>query len=360
MSADAAAQTVLSFYSFPPGMVRRLENLGNAGGWSGSQIWKIELASSAGILPAACAVGNFLRGVPGTAAPAEFLCLRRHPESWKVPDRLRFVHKLLARVHAGGLSVVPVPLRTLSGETILEHTGFLWELTPWMPGAADFHARPTRARLRCALQTLARFHLLAVTEGVPRVSHNLAPAVFVRQGTLRRIREHAARIEAHLRPGLGDELDARATRLLHPMRDAGVRLAPQLAPVAEQQWFQQPVIRDIWHDHVLFTGDEVTGIVDFGAVSVDTPLTDIARLVGSLVGDDSNARRFALEAYADLRPLTEEDLHLVDLLDASGQLVAAVNWLTWLYVDRRDMGPVEPIIRRLDEILRRLEHLATH
>jgi len=348
--SDAAAQTVLSFYSLSPPLVRRIESLGNAGGWSGSQIWKIELASSA--------VGNALRGVPGTADSPQFLCLRRHPESWKVPDRLRFVHNLLARVHAGGLSVVPVPLRTSSGETVLEHTGFLWELTPWMPGGADFHARPTRARLRCALQTLARFHLLAVTEGVPRVSFNLAPAVFVRQGTLRRIGEHAARIEAHLRPELGDELDARATRLLRPMRDVGVRLAPQLAPFAEQHWYQQPVIRDIWHDHVLFTGDEVTGIVDFGAMNVDTPLTDVARLVGSLVGDDSNARRFALDAYAESRPLTEEDLHLVELLDASGQVVAAVNWLTWLYVDRRDMGPPEPIIHRLDEIVRRLEWMA--
>jgi hypothetical protein len=76
------------------------------------------------------------------------------------------------------------------------------------------------------------------------------------------------------------------------------------------------------------------------------------------VGDDVDAREFAMDAYADLRPLSQEDRRLIDLLDESGQVVAAVNWLTWLYIDRREMGPPEPIIRRLDEILQRLEQLA--
>lgn len=135
------------------------------------------------------------------------------------------------------------------------------------------------------------------------------------------------------------------------------QLYDKLVTAAQTRLPRQPAIRDIWHDHVLFTGDEVTGIVDFGALNVDTPLTDIARLVGSLVADDVDARGFAMDAYAELRPLSQEDRQLIDLLDESGQVVAAVNWPTWLYVERRDMGPIEPIIRRLDEILRRLERM---
>ena len=58
-----------------------------------------------------------------------------------------------------------------------------------------------------------------------------------------------------------------------------------------------PAIRDIHHDHVLFSGDQVTGLVDFGILRIDTPLADMARLVGSLVADDEPARKFALDIF---------------------------------------------------------------
>ena len=48
----------------------------------------------------------------------------------------------------------------------------------------------------------------------------------------------------------------------------------------------QPCLRDVWHDHVLFVGDAVSGIVDPAAARTDTVAADISRLVGSLVGDD--------------------------------------------------------------------------
>jgi homoserine kinase type II len=224
-----------------------------------------------------------------------------------------------------------------------------------MPGSADFHARPSRERLRSAMQTLARFHLLAKTDALPSVPENLAPAMIDRASVFRAIDERARTIAAQMQLGLSEALDRRATRLLELFRRVAPQLAPRVLAAANGRWLIQPAIRDIWHDHVLFTGDAVTGIIDFGAMRLDTPLTDIARLVGSLVGDDDDARYFALDAYAELRPLSGDDQRLIDLLDASGQVVAAANWLRWLYVERRDMGPCEPIVRRLDEIIGRLD-----
>jgi homoserine kinase type II len=116
----------------------------------------------------------------------------------------------------------------------------------------------------------------------------------------------------------------------------------------------QPAIRDIHHDHVLFTGDEVTGLIDFGAMRIDTPLADVARLVGSLAGDDCEARQIALQAYSELRPLSDADRQCIDLLDRTGVVLSAFNWLSWLYLDRRDMGAAAPIARRLHEIRIRL------
>ena len=83
------------------------------------------------------------------------------------------------------------------------------------------------------------------------------------------------------------------------------RAMGRLEPLATVSLNLQPCLRDIWHDHVLFTGDKVTGMIDFGAVDIDTPATDIARLVGSLVGDDAAGWQSGIAAYSDVRPLTE-------------------------------------------------------
>ena len=47
--------------------------------------------------------------------------------------------------------------------------------------------------------------------------------------------------------------------------------------------------------------------------------------------------------YSERRPLSEADRSLIDLLDDSGQVLGGLNWLRWLYLDRRDMGPLPPI-----------------
>ena len=353
--SDAAVQTVLSFYSFPPGMVRRIESLGNAGGWSGSQIWKVELDSSAAILSTDGSVGNALRGVPGTASSPAFLCLRRWPREHPTPERLQFIHGVLQRVFEGGLSVIPVPLPARTGESFVEFGANLWELARWMPGIADFHAHPNRVRLRSAMTMLARFHQLAgepKTIGRPQSMHDRSIQVRNFLGGL------SDTVLSGLQSGIHQRLDAVASRVFNAARPLLPFIQARLQASSPLETILQPAIRDIWHDHVLFTGDDVTGVVDFGAMRIDTSLTDIARLVGSLVGDDGDARAFAMDAYAGIRPLNHRDHELIDLLDESGTVLAGLNWLTWLYVDRRDMGPPEPIIRRLDEILRRLEHLA--
>jgi len=251
------------------------------------------------------------------------------------------------------LPMVAYPLRTAAGATFVEHGDHRWELTNWLPGTADYHAYPSPARLRAAMQVLARFHQLA-----SRYQRRLgaAPAIADRLRQSRSMQDEGLSvIERALAAPLDEGIDGRASRLLTLARKALDTSHFVRALDANQELWLQPAIRDIHHDHVLFTGDEVTGLIDFGAMQIDTPLTDVARLVGSLAGDDRETRQFALDAYSELRPLSEDDRRLVDLLDASGLVIGGLNWLTWLYVERRNMGPTEPILRRLDEILKRLE-----
>ena len=71
---------------------------------------------------------------------------------------------------------------------------------------------------------------------------------------------------------------------------------------------------------------------------IDTPLTDVARLMGSLVGDDPQSRQFALDTYSELLPLSNNDRQLIHDLDEAGLIIAGINWLNWLYVERREMA----------------------
>ncbi|MCI0361466.1 MAG: aminoglycoside phosphotransferase family protein [Planctomycetaceae bacterium] len=321
--------------------VRRIEPLDNAGGWSGSSLWRVQAEGRTGL------------GASMATSPRLY-CLRRWPAGTD-PERLRFIHKILTHVAAGGIDFVPTPLplaRRTSVSLVHSPGGGLWDLAPWLPGTADYHAHPTRERLAAAMRALARFHDVAgryqqLPGPVPAISDRLEQVQHLLSGDL-------DRITSAVLAGLDAALDLRASRVLALTRD---RLSPLLGPLEFASGHAlplSPAIRDIHHDHVLFTGDNVSGLVDFGALRIDTPLADVARLVGSLVGDDQPQRQFALAAYAQLRPLTDHDRRLIDLLDHSGLVLGGLNWLRWLYVERRDMGPLPPIQKRLDEILARL------
>ena len=329
MQGDRAAWTALSFYLVRAGLVRRIEPLGSGGGWSGSRLWRVE-----------CTDGRLL-------------CLRRWPEGHPSAERLRFIHGVLARVWAKGPTIIPVPLPTDQDQTFVEFEGYFWELTPWLAGEADFHRHPTPGRLKAAMESLARFHDYAALGDAPREQ---APCLVDREAELVALRRgQLAEIETALRSGIRTELDSRGQRIIVAARGRLADLEALVRVAVRQKLPLQPAIRDIHHEHVLFEGDEVSGIIDFGAMRMDSPLTDVARLVGSLIGDDVESRRLALDAYAAMRPLTDADRQLIDLLDESGLVLGGLHWLKWLYVERREMGEQTPIIRRLDELLTRLE-----
>jgi hypothetical protein len=330
MSAAADIWAVLSFYALDRQTVRLVEPIGSGGGWSGSRLWRV------------------------TDAAGRRFCLRCWPPEHPSAERLRFIHAVLLHV-AGKLPVVACPVKTATATTFVEHSDHLWELAAWRPGEADSREHPNPARVRAAMHILARFHDVTRPQ---RDSCHVAPALMDRR------REHSYHrfggvlaIEQSLNSRLGDEIDHRADRLLSLARQA--LDAPFWQMLSKSPHVPlQIVIRDIHRDHVLFTGDEVTGLIDFGAMRrFDTPLTDVARLVGSMAGDDEGSRRFAVDAYSELRPLSDVDRQLVDFLDESNLVLAGLNWLTWLYVERRDMGPVAPIVRRLDALSMRLARL---
>ena len=320
---------------FPKVDVRNVENLGNAGGFSGACLWKI-------------------------TTPAGPLCLRAWPKSHPSEDGLRHIHGLLLHAARQGMDELPVPLLHGGGNTVVWERGTLYELTAWMPGEADYHASPTDQRLTAAMTTLARFHTAVATYPQVRgpVGPSCSPGLVQRRDQLDRLLhgeldQLATAVARYHDP----EINRRGRHLLEFFRRGAANVQLLIGRAAALKVVLQPCIRDIWHDHVLFTGDIVTGLIDFGALRDDTVACDLARLIGSLVGDRKTAWSTALQAYAAYRPLSAEENLLIRAFDQSGVLMSGLNWLRWICVEGKRFDNHQHVLRRLDENLRRIEHL---
>jgi len=337
MTDDAAIIPVLQRYAIE---ARSMEVLGAAGGLSGAQFWRVMTAR-------------------------RMLCLRRWPREHPSQERLRSIHAVLQHAQRNGFERLPVPLSTLDGDTMVRHRGALFELTPWLPGRADFCDNPSQPRLHAAMTSLAEFHRAVASFSRfesplgDAAESGVSPGVTGRLDQLQRLIDgDVARLAAAVdRQAHGEMLDV-GRRLLLAFQAADRTVLRELSDAANWQVGLQPCIRDVWHDHILFTGNEVTGIVDFGALRRDHVACDIARLMGSLVADDSDAWQTALAAYHTVRPLSEVDRSLVAIFDRSMVLLSGMNWLHWLYVEQRRFDEPQRVQQRLRTILERLERLA--
>jgi homoserine kinase type II len=108
---------------------------------------------------------------------------------------------------------------------------------------------------------------------------------------------------------------------------------------------------------LLFEGDRLTGLIDYGAVKIDHVAVDLARLLGSLVPNDTAGWQVGLRAYRRHAPLDAEEEALAQALDETGTVVGVANWLRWLYEEKRSFADRSAVARRLAELVDRIATL---
>lgn len=324
---NASVQTVLAAYG-RRGSQLLLEPLENAGGFSGARLWRV-------------------------TDGAQRWCLRRWPADYPDETRLRFIHAVLE--FAGmQVDIVPKLQRTTAGDTAMAVEGHLWELTTWLPGVANFHQQPSEAKLISALQALATVHRALEYFPTRMTGLGTSPGIAERRGRLEALAQSLPQLVASL-PRAPEPLRQRGQSLVAYFASEVSTVRAELAAAAESLVPLQPCLRDIWHDHVLFTGDAVTGIVDWDAVRIDTVATDLARLLASLVRDDNTAWQVGLTAYEAIRPLTDAERALIPVFDRSSLLMSGMNWLDWTVLEGREFADMPRVYQRLDETLARLK-----
>lgn len=283
------------------------------GGFSGAEVWR----------------GDDPAGSPLFALKA-----------WPDGTLLEPIHRWMAR--AAHLPFVPRVVPTQSGHTVVTHAGRVWDLATWLPGVADFRANPNDARLTNACAALARLHHAWTPHSPTELP---CPAV------ARRLHVLADRSTI---PDL-THLDAESRRVVQRAADQIARCAARaeqaLLPWTERSLPLRPCLCDVHHDHVLFAGDAVTGVIDYGAMKVDHVAVDLARLLGDLVEDDDARFAAGLNAYHAAGGTLGVPAEFVRLLDRSGVVCALVGWLHRFATH----PPSSAVTARLTRLVSRLE-----
>ncbi len=284
-------------------------------------------------------------------------CLRCWPDDAPPLPRLRELHRWLEWLHREGGVPVAVPLPAHDGRTVIEFAGRVWQLEPWLPGTADFHAQPTAARLAQVMQVLARLHRCSARYEATAEGHawfgrgyGPSPAVAERvhlleQWSITAVEATGRRLQAL--PSTPLTQLAQETLLLAAQRREQVRRELLAACGVEVPLF--PCLRDVWHDHILWTGDVVTGVIDPSAARMESAAADLSRLLLSLLGPDAPRQQEALAMYATVRPLTDNERRLMLPLLLSGTVLSGLYW-----VERIAAGELPHPPGRVEHRLRRI------
>src|SRR5690606_3973788 len=115
-----------------------------------------------------------------------------------------------------------------------------------------------------------------------------SPGILSRRGLLTEIqRRGIQQLQGRRRAGIPAAWEAAVDAWLAGFEVAAPLVAARLNQAVQILGHLQPSLRDIWRAHVLFEGNQVSGMVDLAALRLDHPATDIARLLASIAGDDT-------------------------------------------------------------------------
>ena len=299
--------------------------LGNDGGFSGSEIWKIESRN---------------RGC---------FCLKRWPIQFQDESRIQWIHKILVFSQANGCPEIVAPLPTRSGKTYVFSNGTYWELSTWADGEICASDKINQQRIESAIHWLARFH-----QATARYFFNFSPSkkiVDVRNRLLN-LQTEIQTIEQHRghHQVLPDE-----DWLIFKQRAPAIAtdIARFLLPFSSQMYPVQPVVRDIRPDHLFFDGEQVSAVIDFAAMQIDTVACDLSRLLGGFFEDDARQFSGAIDTYAQHRAVHVFEREVILPLNHASVILGIANWLRWLVIDKKHFDSAAEVSNRLQNLFRR-------
>jgi homoserine kinase type II len=299
--------------------------MANSGGLSGAKLWAYH-------------------------APAGPLIVRKWPINGPKLATIAQIHRWLDR--ARKLRFVPVPLAAKDGHSIRPCRGSLWSVEPFQPGLPV--PCPLPPQVASAFAALARFHC-AMGSITPSAQ---SPGLAARLQELESLVVHDLQAwRVAITCVREDPHAAAALRWIDEAFNHAAAMREKVRNAALHRVAIQPVIRDARPEHVLFSGDHVTGWVDFGAMGVDAVETDLARLMGEWFEPGAPEREIALSAYQAERAITPAEAALIEAFEQANDLLAGARWIRWHFVERIRFDDPNAVSVGLAKALKRVNRL---
>tara|TARA_R110002049_G_scaffold72490_2_gene187244 strand:+ start:290562 stop:291470 length:909 start_codon:yes stop_codon:yes gene_type:complete len=239
-----------------------------------------------------------------------------------------------------------------------------WELSQWMPGQPIDRVVSLGCVERGAA-AIAQFHAAALRLGGKSQPPPAAISRLQRIDELHSMLPHGLATDPSLRlpPRLAEAVQNAQLILRENWRGAAERISRWMKQCSQRSMITQYVLRDVHRDHVLFEAEQVSGLIDFDAIRIDSPATDLARWAGSLlaldrdgpavvIGDDDERiweavlAGFLHGSPSSHRAHAEEWIQVAKHLHAATTWISLANWVVWLLVDRRSFPAGEDRVRQ--------------
>jgi Ser/Thr protein kinase RdoA (MazF antagonist) len=90
-------------------------------------------------------------------------------------------------------------------------------------------------------------------------------------------------------------------------------------------------------------------------MQMDSVACDLSRALGSIVHGDKSRWESAINDYSQIRPLTQQEIDLIYILDQPSAFLGALNWLKWLMLENRAFESEADVKLRIMDLTGRLE-----